>query len=743
MTLHPSFQFRPDRGEPRSEGQTDPPQHPHRDWKRLALVAGLGILSWVATYVGMLELIEANMGDLPLVHKVIVGFSVAMLMTMIVWLLDRLFAPAPLVTKACYLAGYIFLSVISIGFGFGFYWKVLESRGEASRSAESAITQVQTSLFAAATRLEQLQSTLDQLTTLSSEKSELEKSTGRSCPNSGPGDGPRRKMREEDAQRFKFASDFVKGRIGTVKSDMSGLDADLQKIVKDDRSVIDARTGTRNDFLKGVGRKLEFTVTGFNAFRSDPQLRQIRSDLADRAEKSTVVGSNGATISCPDAQLQMALRGVVRAIDQLPELEKPKIAAVEGSEATIEAFRRLTTTFFGLLSFKLPPSADELRELQKKAVQSVELQAGDGAKARQAMSSEQAAGLAKRDYVPLSVAIFVDLCLLLVSIGRPVNRFVGMQEAIREAERGPVYPILQRFWDIHSDDKRVKIFEVFRDVIFDLNGQYHVAVPLNVPRHAENRTELKREAQNLANICYALEGKGILVKPWGFLPGALAYRQLRRRGSKFVESYAMAPARLRRRMEKPAFKVYRFRKGAWQEMILGAVMGAAHHAEAELRRMALPETSAFVPAAATVAAAAYAPPPHAEAEPLAPVFAQNGLRASVLDELRPGLRPAPDLSWPEPAQVNVPAVPAAEEAISEAANNNTEPHGLARRMDEETAAQELEAPVSRKDEGRERDYVADGPETEAPRRSEASATETDAIAVDAISGWFGRPRRSS
>ena len=530
-----------------------------RDPKRVALVVGLSLLSWVATYVGMLELIEANMGDLPLIHKVIIGFSVAMLMTMIVWLLDRIFAPAHPITKAAYVAGYIFLSLISIGFGFGFYWKVLESRGEASRSAESAITQVQTSLYGAATRLEQLQSTLDQLTTLSSEKSEQEKATGRTCPDSRPGDGPRRKMREEDAARFKFASDFVKGRIGTVKSDMGSLDTDLQKIVKDDRSVIDAKTGTRNDFLRGVGRKLELTVTGFNAFRSDPQLRQIRSDLADRAEKTTIPGSSGVTISCPDAQLQMALRGVVRAIDQLPELEKPKIAAVEGSEATIEAFRRLTTTMFGLMSFKLPPSADELRELQKKAVQSIELQ-GEG-RARPPVT-EVSAGLAKRDYVPLSVAIFVDLCLLLVSIGRPMNRFIGMQQAIREAERGPVYPILQRFYDIHADETRVKIFDVFREVIFDLNGHYHVAVPLNVPRRAENRAELKREAQHLANVCYALEGKGILVRTRSFMPGLLAHSALKRRGSKFIECYDEARRLRGRRMglwrepeEKPAFKV--------------------------------------------------------------------------------------------------------------------------------------------------------------------------------------------
>ena len=68
-------------------------QKPARDYKKTFLVAGLAILSWVATYVGMLELIEANIGDLPIMHKIIIGFSVAMLMTMVVWLLDQLFQP--------------------------------------------------------------------------------------------------------------------------------------------------------------------------------------------------------------------------------------------------------------------------------------------------------------------------------------------------------------------------------------------------------------------------------------------------------------------------------------------------------------------------------------------------------------------------------------------------------------------------------------------------------------------------
>ncbi len=574
-------------------GEWAEPERSPRDWKKIVLVTGLAALSWVATYVGMLELIQSNMGTLPLLHKVIIGFSVAMLMTMIVWLLDQIFSPIDTFTKLAYIAGYIFLTIISVGFGFGFYWKVLESRSEAARSATSAVGQVQSSLHGAATRLEQLQATLLQLSTVSAQKAELERTKGTSCPNSAPGDGPRRKMREEDAARFSFASDFVKGRVGAIKGDMAALDGDLAKIVADDPSIIDPKTGTRNEFMRALGRRLDMTVTGFNAFRTDPQLRQMRSDLADRAERTTISDGKGGAISCPDAQLQMALRGAVRAIDQLPTLEKPEIAAVEGSEATIEAFRRLTTTFFGLLSFKLPPSADELRALQQRAVQSIENPAALHA------LNEEASGLSKRDYIPLGTAVFVDLCLLLVSIGRPMNRFVATRQRMIEAERGPVFPILSRFNEIHNHEEIRRTFDVFREVIFESGGTYYVAVPLNAPRAHPEREALRRDAQTLANLCYALEGQGVLTRPWKIAPMLVAKRKLRRQGSKFIECYRdrhVAPVPRawrairalfvsdRGEEEGPAFRIYAFKSGAWPELILGAVMGAAGRVEAERRR---------------------------------------------------------------------------------------------------------------------------------------------------------------
>jgi len=559
------------------------PEREPRDWKKVVLVIGLGTLSWVATYVGMLELIQANMGELPFTYKIVIGFSVAMLMIMIIWLLDQLFSPIHFATKLAYVGGYVFLTLISVGFGFGFYWKVLESRSEATRSAESAIGQVQNALHAGSTRMEQLNVTLTQLTELSAAKAIEEREKGTSCPNSSPGDGPRRKLRDDDAQRFAFASEFVSGRIGQVKQDLTSLDGELAKVSADDGSTVDQKTGTRNEFMRGLSRRLDLTVTGFNAFRTDPQLRQIRADLADRAEKTVFPTSRGGTFSCPDPQLQAALRGVVRAIDQLPELSRPEIAAVEGSEATIEAFRRLTASLTGAIVFDLPPSADELRELQKKAVQSV-----DSSGAPIATSAVQA-GLSKRDYIPLAIAIFVDLCLLLVSMGRPMNRLNNLVPKMREAERGPVIRILSRFNEIHRDPEIRQNFEVFRHVVFDYHGAYYVAVPLDTPYNrvdprsgrnayygASDAQDLQHEAHLLANLFSSFEREKIFARVHSpLLSTRMIQKRLARQGSKFAGSQA--------------FRIYRFKDGAWSDIILGAVMGAARRVEEEKRRRRLME----------------------------------------------------------------------------------------------------------------------------------------------------------
>ncbi|MEZ5775621.1 MAG: hypothetical protein R3D33_13210 [Hyphomicrobiaceae bacterium] len=539
------------------------------DMKRILLVSGLGVLSWISTYVGMLELIQANLGGLDFIMKIVVGMAVAMLMLMIIWLLDQIFAPINTATKMLFVFGYLFLTTISVGFGFGFYWKYLESRSEASRSAESAVVQVQSSLHGAETRLAQLQTTLDVLTEISKRKADDEVAKGNSCPNSRPGDGPRRRLREADATRFAFASQFIHERIAAVRTEVASLDTDLAKVTMQDKSTIDPATGTRNLFMQDLSRRLDRATTGFNAFRTDPQLRQFRADFAERAEKVNFSDEQGGQFTCPDVQLQTALRGVVRAMDELPQLEKPTIASVEGAEATIEAFRRLMVTITGAIQLKLPPSADEIRAEQQRAVRSAEshtASAFDGV----------SAGLGKRDWIPLMVAVFVDFCLLLVSISRPVNRFVRLTDKMRAAQEWPVIEILGKFHGIHEDETIRKTFEVLRHVVFDFRGVYYAAIPLNGGDNnddgAGGESPAAMEAYLLNNLFTSFEKEKIFRRvAVSFFPNSFIRKRLGQQRSKYAEV--------------EAFRVFRFNDGAWPEMILSAIMGAAKRVEAEQRRL--------------------------------------------------------------------------------------------------------------------------------------------------------------
>ncbi len=514
------------------------------DIKKVLLLMGLGTLSWISTYSGLLELIKANSGDIAFTYKLAIGFAVAMLMLMIVYILDQLFAPLNWLLRTIYIFGYIFLTLISVGFGFGFYWKFLESRSEATRSAESAVTQVQSALQGGQTRLEQLEQTLTSLTALSVLKAREEREKGNSCPNSRPGDGPRRRMRDQDAKNFSFAGDFITKRAQSVADDIKLLNADMVKIASRHPSTVDPKTGTRNAFMKNLSQRLDLTITRFNAFRTDPQLQGIRNNLAERATTTRFPLDGGGTFPCPDPQLQGALRGVVAAIDQLPLLKKPVINAVEGSEATIEAFRRLGATLGGLMVLKLPPSEDELRELRKKAVRSMDQ------KQKGPVLTAFHPGLNERDYIPLAIAIFVDFCLLLVSINRPMDRLKSLVPVMKDARDGPISGILSSFHATHFAGIREE-FSLFQHVVFDWGGHYYVAVPL-----ASNDIQ----AQYLANLFVSLEGRGIVDRAM-IPPGFIIRSKLKKMGSSFAEHRA--------------FRLYKFRNGAWSNIVMDAVMGAA------------------------------------------------------------------------------------------------------------------------------------------------------------------------
>lgn len=580
----------------------------------IALLSGLSLLSWISTYSGMLELVAASSTQVSLFAQIAIGLAVFMLQLMILYILDALFSnDLAWWLRPIYAFGYIILFIISAGFAFGFYWKYLEAGSQTTQATGATVLQVQQALQTGQSRLEQLQSTFGTLATISAQKAEVERTQGGTCPRSGPGDGPRRRLRDSDAQRFAFANEFISQRTHEVRTDIAALTGELQKLARKDPSTIDPVTATRAPFIDELERKVGLTTTRFNAIGSDPQLRQIRDELSARAAQTTFEDDRGGTFVCPDPQLQTALNGVVRSIDELPQLDTPDLRSVEGSEAVVEAFRRLTTTGIGLLTRgEFPPSPEELRAQQNIAAQP---------EASAAFRFDAPSpGLSQRDYIPLLIAIFVDACIFLISINRPFGPFFNLGDKMRSARRrGPMQTVFTTFYQVFQDsfgsDQRpspLQLIAPIQDVVFDHAGEYHAAVPLdfreeNYQRWLAERRALgeqigvsaagdifdPRQPQSfqpletsrfIASVFAILEGERLVELQTKRAPG-LAGRVV---GTGMANGVTeLRTDEIRAALDKQgsvyaqadAFRLYRFKRGAWPSLLMQVVGSSAQYEE--------------------------------------------------------------------------------------------------------------------------------------------------------------------
>jgi hypothetical protein len=560
-------------------------KRPGFSWMWFLLLAGLSILSWISTYTGIMELIAASTGQVGWVPRVAVAFAVFMLQLMILYVLDSLFSAQlrwwlwPL-----YIVGYCILFLISVGFAFGFYWKYLEAGSVTTASAEASLREVQQTLALGTTRLEQMQSTFTTLAQISADKAELERTVGRTCPGSPPGDGPRRRLRDADAERFRFANQYTASRIDDVKRDISAINVDLQKIRTKDPATIDA-AGSRRGYISDLNRRLGLVATRFNALRTDPQLLQLRDEFATRADQTSFPNDRGGKFICPDPQLKTALNGVVRAINELPELDPPLLTAYEGSEAVIEAFRRLTNSSLG--------TWHEITASVQNGLASTGI-------VRPAPTVQPVLdGLADRDFIPLIIAIFVDLCILLVSINRPFGPFFELSRSMDAARRGGMSEYLETFYKVFQDQfdparkpTAADVIAPIQDVVFDHKGKYYAAVPLDFreddymkwlekrrgPREAEQIFQATserplEESRYITSVFATLEGSGFVelaeAEDEG-LDARLIKQKLEQQGSVYAQA--------------DAFRLYRFRSKAWAQILIQSVGSSAAESERAARR---------------------------------------------------------------------------------------------------------------------------------------------------------------
>lgn len=559
-----------------------PVKSPGVSWLGVLLLTGLSILSWLSTYTGIMELISASSGEPATEARIGVAFAVFMLQAMTLYLLDAMFSGRlRWWLYPVYTAGYALLFLIAVGFAFGFYWKYLEAGNAATASTETSFGSVQQTLQLGTARLEQLQATLASLATLSAQKAEQEKATGGTCGGGGngaragtvpvTGDGPRRRLRDADAQRFQYASSFIGRRTGEMKAELAALSGDLQRLAQRD---VTGAIPPRTSMTAEVNRRMATLATRFNALGTDPQLRQLRDDLRQRSVQTGFPDDRGGTFTCADPQLQTALNGVVRAFSELPEMTPPTLHAYEGASAVMEAFRRLTAS--GIATTKGIAAG-----LQDNIV------AATGLIQPAAPVPPAIGGLSERDTIPLGIAFFVDFCILLVSVNRPFGRVVRALTAMKQAEDSrlievlmPVYRVFINNFNPRFRPTPEEVVAPLVDIVIDHKGRYYAAAPLDYREHSssqwmEARAERARDfgdryafdrpqerSRYISSALVILQGQQFiqLMPRRRALTDKVIRAKLARQGSLYAEA--------------ESFRLYAFAQGAWPEF-LHAVLGSA------------------------------------------------------------------------------------------------------------------------------------------------------------------------
>lgn len=471
------------------------------------LLVMLSALAWLSTFSGMTELVNASYGKLGYEYTVVIGVAVATMQVLIIFILHELFdGKLTWWLRPLYVTFYLILVTISVGFSFGFYWKHISSRDITRGSAEFAINDVQNSLTAGLINLTQLSEIFDELAKRSAMLADEEQVKGQTCPNSRPGDGPRRRLRERDEQRFAWARQQVLRQIKGVNETVADLQMSLAGLWKDGPGASEA-LGSRAA-LRDLNHRLDSVAISFRELRRDPQLRSIRDELEKRAGQTDFV--DGAThFSCPDAQLEMALRGVIRAIDAAPEVQVPKIEDFVEAGAVREAFNRLGASALHVLRWAgggvwrdpvdYRPTSSTLRRPDK--VQP---------------------GLTERDHIPLIISIFVDLGIALIAFNRPPS--VLSEAAIdRLSQRLALACAL-------AELKRIHPLAPVEAVIFRRLGRLYGAVPVDFSggsgfmnesaggsgAMASRRRDTSREPPYLSQAFDAISVEG-LARPVGWL----------------------------------------------------------------------------------------------------------------------------------------------------------------------------------------------------------------------------------
>lgn len=380
----------------RSDAKHKGNNKPLADYLPIIATVFFTIISFISSYSG----IHALMGSVgnALVAFVFAGLFTLALQLMLVYAVFSFKKSHRAGAKFHWLSIYLICVFFSVGFGYSFWFEHIRVEDYAKEVYSGQINANKSKLTVFEQSYTQLASTLNNLAEYSKRIAKKEKEHGGTCDaNSPPGDGPRKRLREQDAETFKgFLPHFEQQR-DKIRETVTSVRAETENVDL-----------TRLDEVK---RTLNEAVHEANGLKRDPQFEQLKAVLKRRIEAGRRgFTRDGETFTCEDQVLE-AQGLAIQNID-LPELKEVRFLDPADSKAILFlAFGRLMQLPALSLDWVpdlKPQDREEMVAARRRAIQQASQES-------EAQSTE--AVLTQADALPLLLGCMVDLLIFISTVG--------------------------------------------------------------------------------------------------------------------------------------------------------------------------------------------------------------------------------------------------------------------------------------------------------------------------------------
>ncbi len=567
-------------------------------------------ISFIGTYTGMLQVLQS--GDNSFGFFGVLGVFLFIFATTIIMAYSvsemfrsgRNFWP-----RMSLVLTYVVTLLISVSFGFAFYWTQLEARSQAVGDAERYLTVFDREITVADTQLAGTLATLTTLNTNFTALSAAERASGNQCGEvSGGGDGPRTRHLAARAGEINALVMALTPQIASVRSEADLVRTSIENVreigAKGASEVTPAQREQVFRSAAGAANKAGATLEALATSQSvQNYIGDLRTWAGEYANPSLtrVEEGTGAQFKCYNTTIASQLNGVAADLAALPVLPISQLDSYAGAQATREALDRfwitLTMPVRGLVDGPQTQTEtereeavrrDAIREALGTRTEETDSEDLSSTDVKELVEAQQ--GLRRQDALPLGLAIVIDALLFLSALwSQPGEKFAAFSRMMRDL-RGEKERPLALVTGAHEIQDNPD-FNFLRPYVFTHFDEVYLALPVSGELAKEGETQIL----NTLRIAWQA---GKIIKR-ASVSSSTIERQLGAVGSPLIgrlkdsdaaaelpyeedrELVAASPLPLNFPKSRSNFVAYRFLPGAFEQMVLQAMVPDMPGAEGE------------------------------------------------------------------------------------------------------------------------------------------------------------------